>query len=43
MVKNPPVIKAREELKKDAAKEEYKILICQSWSITEEDWKKIES
>ena len=42
MVKNPPVIKAREELKKDAAKEEYKNLIVQGWSITE-DWTKKES
>ena len=36
-------IKTREELKKDAAKEEYKNLIVQGWSITEEDWTKKES
>ena len=29
MVKKPTLIKAREELKKDAAKEEYKNLIVQ--------------
>ena len=40
MVKEPPVIKTREELKKDAAKEEYKSLIVQGWRITEEDWTK---
>tara|TARA_B100001027_G_scaffold206780_1_gene170637 strand:+ start:400 stop:546 length:147 start_codon:yes stop_codon:yes gene_type:complete len=40
MVKEPPVIKTREEFKKDAAKEEYKNLIIQGWSITEEDWTK---
>ena len=34
--------KTREELKKDAAKEEYKNLIVQGWSITEEDWTKKE-
>ena len=38
--KEPTVIKTREELKKDAAKEEYKNLIVQGWSITEEDWTK---
>ena len=38
--KEAPFIKTREELKKDAAKEEYKNLIFQCWSITEEDWTK---
>ena len=33
----PPVITTREELKKDTAKEEYKNLIVQGWSIIEED------
>ena len=37
MFKEPPVIKTREELKKVAAKEEYKNLIFQSCSTTEED------
>ena len=41
--KEPPVIKTREELKEDAAKEEYKNLIIQGWSITEEDWTQKES
>ncbi len=36
--KEPTFIKTREELKKDDAKEEYKNLIVQGWSITEEDW-----
>ncbi len=40
MAKELPVIKTREELKKDGAKEEYKNLIVQGWSITEEDWTK---
>ena len=40
MVKEPPVIKAREELKKDAAREEWKKLIAQGWRRTEEDWTK---
>ena len=35
MVKKPPVIKAREKLKKDAAKEEFKNLVVQGWTITE--------
>jgi len=42
-VKEPPIMTTREELKKDAAKEEYKNLIVQGWSITEEDWTKKES
>ena len=33
----PPVMTTREELKKDEAKEEYKNLIVQYWSVTEED------
>ena len=36
------VIKTREKLKKDAAKEEYKNLIVQGWSITEKVYTKIE-
>ena len=40
MVKEPPLIKTRKELKIDAAKEVYKNLIVQGWSITEEDWTK---
>ena len=38
--KEPPVIKTREELKKDADKEEYNNLIVRGWSITDEDWTK---
>ena len=38
--KEPPVIKTREELKKDANKEEYNNLIVRGWSITDEDWTK---
>ena len=33
----PPVITTREELKKAAAREEWKKLIAQSWRRTEED------
>ena len=40
--KQPPVMTRREEFNKDAAKEEYKNLIVQGWSITE-DWTKKES
>ncbi len=36
----PPVIKTREELKKNAARKEFKNLITQSWRRTEEDWTK---
>ena len=36
-VKESPSRKTREELKKDEAKEEYKNLIVQYWSVTEED------
>ena len=35
--------KHREELKKDAAKKEYKNLIVHGWSIIVEDWTKKES
>ena len=38
--KEPPVITTREELKKDAAREEWKKLIAQGWRRTEEDWTK---
>ena len=37
MVKEPPIIKTSAELDKEAAKEEYKNLIVQGWSITKED------
>ncbi|WP_353884686.1 DUF1651 domain-containing protein [uncultured Prochlorococcus sp.] len=40
MVKKPPVIKAREKLKKYAAKEEFKNLVVQGWTITENLTKK---
>ena len=33
--KEPPVMKIREELKKDAAREEWKKLISQGWRRTE--------
>ena len=36
----PPVIKTREELKKNAARKEFKNLITQGWRRTEEDWTK---
>ena len=39
----PPVITNREELKKNAAREEFKNLIPQDWRRTEEDWTKKES
>ena len=35
--KEPPVITTREELKKDAAREEWKNIITQDWRRTEED------
>ena len=38
--KEPTFIKTREELKKDAAREEWKKLIAQGWRRTEEDWTK---
>ena len=39
----PPVMTTREELKKDAAREEWKKLIAQGWRRTEEVWPKKES
>jgi len=41
--KEQPVMTTREELKKEAAREECKKLIAQSWRRTEEDWTKKES
>ena len=38
--KGPPVMTTREELKKDAAREEWKKLIAQGWRRTEEIWTK---
>ena len=38
--KEPPVMTTREELKKDAAREEWKKLIAQGWRRTEEVWTK---
>ncbi len=35
--KEPPVMIIREELKKEAAREEWKKLIAQGWRRTEED------
>ena len=40
MGKEPFVMTIREELKKDAAREEWKKLIAQGWIKTEEDWTK---
>ena len=40
--KEPPVMTTREELKKDAAREEWKKLIAQGWRRTEKDWAKKE-
>ncbi len=37
------VITTRDELKKNAAREEFKNLITQDWRRTEEDWTKKES
>ena len=39
----PPVMTTREELKKDAAREEWKKLIAQGGRLTEEVWTKNES
>ena len=39
----PPVITTREELKKDAVREEFKNLITKGWRKTEEDWIKKEN
>ena len=38
--KEPLVITTREELNKEAAREEWKNLIAQVWRRTEEDWTK---
>ena len=38
--KELPIMTTREELKKDAAREEWKKLIAQGWRRTEEDWTK---
>ena len=35
--KEPPVITTREELNKDAAREEWKNIITQGWRRTQED------
>ena len=40
--KEPPIMTTREELKKDAAREEWKNLIAQGWRRREEDYKKRE-
>ena len=40
--KEPPVMTTREELEKEAAREEWKKLIAQDWRMTEEDWTKKE-
>ena len=42
-VKESPAITIREELKKDAAREEWKKFIAQGWRRSEEDWTKKES
>ena len=41
--KEPPVMTTREELQKDAAREEWKKFIAHGWRRTEEDWTKKES
>ena len=38
--KEPPILKTRKELKKEAAREEWKKLIAQGWRRTEEVWTK---
>ena len=40
--KEPPVMTSREELKKEAAREEWKKLIALGWRRTEEVWTKQE-
>ena len=40
--KEPPVMTTRVELKKEAAREEWKKLIAQDWRRTEEIWTKKE-
>ena len=42
-IKESPAITTREELKKDAARGEWKKLIAWGWRRTEEDWTKKES
>ena len=39
----PHVITNREELKKNAARKEFKNLITQGWKRTEEDWTRKEN
>ena len=41
--KEPPVMTTREELKKDAARQEWNKLIAQGWRRTEEVWIKKDS
>ena len=41
--KDKPLITTREELKKNAARKEFKNLITQGWRRNEEDWTKKES
>ena len=38
-----PVITSREELKRNAARKEFKNLITQGWKRTEEDWTRKEN
>ena len=38
--KEPPVIKTREELEKDASREGWKNLIAKGWRRSEKDWTK---
>ena len=38
--KEPPVMTTREELKKDAAREQWEKLIAQGWRRAEENWTK---
>ena len=40
MGKEPPVMTTREELKKDASREEQEKLIAQGWRSTEGGWTK---
>ena len=39
-IQEPPVITTKEELKKNAARDEFKNLITQDWRRTKEDWTK---
>ena len=43
MGKEPPVIKTKEELEKDASREEWENLIAKGWRRIEKDWTKKES